>query len=204
VALIPAREKLGSRQLSPSSEQSHMERSLISDRHPIDVQDLRRGVSIGGLGNHALNFLWRVTGQASDGQCLPSSLTLVHHAHWLPGSPLHGKQAQNRSRRCQVSDRRLSSAVSMVSLQFERANRNDIAISMDGKGAWRDNVFVERLWRSIKYEEVYLRAYDSVGEARQSIGRYLDFYNGRRPHSSLDGMTPDQAYFTQLPIPMAA
>ena len=82
--------------------------------------------------------------------------------------------------------------------------RNDIAISMDGKGAWRDNVFVERLWRSIKYEEVYLRAYDSVGEARQSIGRYLDFYNGRRPHSSLDGMTPDQAYFTQLPIRMAA
>jgi len=83
-------------------------------------------------------------------------------------------------------------------------HRNDIAISMDGKGAWRDNVFVERLWRSIKYEEVYLRAYDSVGEARQSIGRYLDFYNGRRPHSSLDGMTPDQAYFTELPIRMAA
>ena len=81
---------------------------------------------------------------------------------------------------------------------------NDIKISMDGKGAWRDNVFVERLWRSIKYEEVYLRAYDSVGEARQSIGRYLDFYNGRRPHSSLDGMTPDQAYFTELPIRMAA
>ena len=82
--------------------------------------------------------------------------------------------------------------------------RNDIAISMDGKGAWRDNVFVERLWRSIKYEEVYLRAYDSVGEARQSIGRYFDFYNGRRPHSSLDGMTPDQAYFTELPIRTAA
>jgi putative transposase len=83
-------------------------------------------------------------------------------------------------------------------------HRNDIAISMDGKGAWRDNVFVERLWRSIKYEEVYLRAYDSVGEARQSIERYLGFYNGRRPHSSLDGMTPDQAYFTPLPIRMAA
>jgi len=83
-------------------------------------------------------------------------------------------------------------------------HRNDIAISMDGKGAWRDNVFVERLWRSIKYEEVYLRAYDSVGEARQSIGQYLDFYNGRRPHSSLDGKTPDQAYFTELPIRMAA
>jgi len=81
---------------------------------------------------------------------------------------------------------------------------NDIAISMDGKGAWRDNVFVERLWRSVKYEEVYLRAYDRVGEARQSIGRYLDFYNQRRPHSSLDGMTPDRAYFTSLPTRMAA
>ena len=81
---------------------------------------------------------------------------------------------------------------------------NGIAISMDGKGAWRDNVFVERLWRSVKYEEVYLRAYDSVGEARASIGRYLDFYNGRRPHSSLDGTTPNRAYFEPLPIRMAA
>jgi putative transposase len=82
--------------------------------------------------------------------------------------------------------------------------KNSIAISMDGKGAWRDNVFVERLWRSVKYEEVYLRAYDNVSAARASIGRYLDFYNGRRPHSSLDGTTPDQAYFTLLPIRMAA
>jgi putative transposase len=81
---------------------------------------------------------------------------------------------------------------------------NGIAISMDGKGAWRDNVFVERLWRSVKYEEVYLKAYGSVSEARGSIGRYLDFYNRRRPHSSLDGMTPDRAYFTPLPIRLAA
>jgi putative transposase len=81
---------------------------------------------------------------------------------------------------------------------------NGIAISMDGKGAWRDNVFVERLWRSVKYEEVYLRAYESVGQARDSISRYLDFYNRRRPHSSLDGDTPDQAYFNSLPIRMAA
>ena len=81
---------------------------------------------------------------------------------------------------------------------------NGIAISMDGKGAWRDNVFVERLWRSVKYEEVYLRAYDDVSEARSSIGRYLDFYNGRRPHSSLHGATPDQAYFTPLPFRRAA
>jgi putative transposase len=82
--------------------------------------------------------------------------------------------------------------------------RNGIAISMDGKGAWRDNVFVERLWRSVKYEEVYLRAYDTVAEARASIGRYLSFYNTRRPHSSLDRQTPDQAYFTRLPQIAAA
>jgi putative transposase len=81
---------------------------------------------------------------------------------------------------------------------------NAIAISMDGRGAWRDNVFVERLWRSVKYEEVYLRAYDSVGEARSSIGRYLAFYNRKRPHSSLDARTPDQAYFDGLPQAVAA
>jgi putative transposase len=77
---------------------------------------------------------------------------------------------------------------------------NGIAISMDGRGAWRDNVFVERLWRSVKYEEVYLRAYDSVGHARASLGRYLDFYNGKRPHSSLDARTPDRAYFGDIAI----
>jgi putative transposase len=82
--------------------------------------------------------------------------------------------------------------------------KHEIAISMDGKGAWRDNVFVERLWRSIKYEEIYLKAYDSVSEARASIARYLAFYNGRRPHTSLDRKTPDQAYFTPLPQRAAA
>ena len=76
-------------------------------------------------------------------------------------------------------------------------HREKIAISMDGRGAWRDNVFVERLWRSVKYEEVYLRAYASVSDARSSLGRYLTFYNTRRPHSSLDRKTPDQAYFNQ-------
>lgn len=81
---------------------------------------------------------------------------------------------------------------------------NAIAVSMDGRGAWRDNVFVERLWRSVKYEEVYLRAYGSVGEARASIGRYLEFYNRKRPHSSLDARTPDQAYFGHLPQIAAA
>ena len=82
--------------------------------------------------------------------------------------------------------------------------RHGVAISMDGKGAWRDNVFTERLWRSIKYEEVYLRAYDSVTEARACIGRYLAFYNRLRPHSSLEGMTPDCAYFGPPPLRLAA
>ena len=80
-----------------------------------------------------------------------------------------------------------------------------VRISMDGKGCWRDNVFVERLWKSVKYEEVYLRAYESVSQARAGIGRYLDFYNARRPHTAHKGKTPDQAYFTRLsPVAKAA
>ena len=82
--------------------------------------------------------------------------------------------------------------------------KNGIAISMDGKGSWRDNVFVERLWRSVKYEEVYLKAYDTVAEARASLSRYLDFFNRQRPHSSLDRKTPDEAYFTPRPFAAAA
>jgi hypothetical protein len=74
-----------------------------------------------------------------------------------------------------------------------------VAISMDGKGAWRDNIFVERLWRSIKYEEVYLHAYDSVIHAKAGLERYIDFYNTARPHSSLDKKTPDEFYFATLP-----
>jgi putative transposase len=79
-----------------------------------------------------------------------------------------------------------------------------IDISMDGKGAWRDNVFLERFWRTLKYEEVYLKAYESVAEARSSIGQFLEFYNGRRPHSALDRRTPDQAYYASLPHCVAA
>lgn len=80
-----------------------------------------------------------------------------------------------------------------------------IAIRMDGRGAWRDDVFVERLWRTIKYEEVYLRAYASVSEARASLGRYLAFYDTGRPHSSFDRQTLDEEYFNPLqPIPASA
>ena len=79
-----------------------------------------------------------------------------------------------------------------------------IRISMDGKGCWRDNVFVERLWRSVKYEEVYLHAYESVSEARAGLTRYFAFYNQRRPHTALDRQTPDAVYFKSLPLKLAA
>jgi len=86
----------------------------------------------------------------------------------------------------------------------ERLKKEGIKISMDGRGRWRDNVFVERVWKSIKYEEVYLHAYESVSQARASIGRYIDFYNTIRPHSSLRELTPDQVYFNRLPESLAA
>lgn len=72
-------------------------------------------------------------------------------------------------------------------------------LSMDGRGAWRDNVFVERLWRSVKYERVYLKAYDSVSAARADIADYLAWYNTHRSHSSLERATPDEKYFAGLP-----
>ncbi len=76
--------------------------------------------------------------------------------------------------------------------------------SMDGKGCWRDNVFVERLWRSVKYEDVYLKAYDGVSAARHSLSAYFEFYNARRPHQTHDGRTPDMVYFAALPPMQAA
>ena len=79
-----------------------------------------------------------------------------------------------------------------------------IRISMDGKGCWRDNVFVERLWKTIKYEHVYLHAYESVSAAKTKLRIYISFYNQRRPHSSLDGRTPDTVYFDLLPLKRAA
>jgi putative transposase len=76
---------------------------------------------------------------------------------------------------------------------------NQVKLSMDGRGAWRDNVFVERVWRTIKYERVYLRAYASVGEARQDIAQYIDWYNNERGHSSIADKTPEQFYLSGLP-----
>ena len=88
-----------------------------------------------------------------------------------------------------------------TSLDFTKLLKDHgIAISMDGKGCWRDNIFVERLWRSVKYEEVYLHAYDSVPQAKEGLARYFTFYNGRRPHRTFGGITPDQTYFDNLPL----
>ena len=120
---------------------------------------------------------------------------------WFAGKPLPGNGTASSPRpnssRCWRAGRSRSACLSVIA-------SNHLPVT-DGKGAWRDNVFVERLWRTIKYEEVYLRAYASVSEARASIRRYLGFYNGRRPHSSLDGKTPDQAYFNaQTPEAAAA
>ena len=85
-----------------------------------------------------------------------------------------------------------------------RLKEQGIQISMDSKGRWADNVFVERLWRSLKYEHVYLHAYESVGVARNKIERYFEFYNSQRPHSSLGAQTPDQIYFHRPPEALAA
>jgi putative transposase len=82
--------------------------------------------------------------------------------------------------------------------------RHAIRPSMDGKGCWRDNVFIERLWKSVKYEEIYLHAYESVQDARAGLMRYFAFYNQRRPHRSLDGQPPDTVYFKSLPSIQAA
>jgi putative transposase len=82
--------------------------------------------------------------------------------------------------------------------------QHHIAISMDGTGCWRDNVFVERLWRSVKYGEVYLHAYDSISAAHQGLGRYLTFCNQHRPHRALDGNTPEQVYCDNLTTRLTA
>ncbi len=86
----------------------------------------------------------------------------------------------------------------------ETVRKRGCQLSMDGRGAWRDNVFVERLWRTVKYEEIYLKAYETVAQARQGIGTFLQWYNDGRPHSSVDRQTPMAAYRALLPALKAA
>ena len=80
----------------------------------------------------------------------------------------------------------------------------NIAISMDGKGRWMDNVFIERLWKSVKYEDIYLKAYGSMAEVKKGLGAYFTFYNERRWHQSFDRKTPAMIYFSTLPQKQAA
>lgn len=130
---------------------------------------------------------WRLSTTLETGPCIEAWKEAMRH---------HGKpEIMNTDQGSQFT-----------SIDFIKTLKDaDIQISMDSKGSWRDNVFVERLWRTIKSEEVYLRAYDSVLAARDSLSRCLAFYNCKRPHSSLDGRTPDQAYLNPLPpIPVAA
>jgi putative transposase len=92
-----------------------------------------------------------------------------------------------------------------TSLEFTGLLKDQgIQISMDGRGCWRDNVFVERLWRSLKYEEVYLHAYETVRDAQQGLDRYIHFYNQVRPHRALDGRTPDRVYWENRPAQPSA
>jgi putative transposase len=92
-----------------------------------------------------------------------------------------------------------------TSLEFTNLLKDQgIQISMDGRGCWRDNVFVERLWRSLKYEEVYLHAYETVHDAHQGVARYVAFYNQIRPHRALDGRTPDRVYWENRPAQPSA
>lgn len=122
---------------------------------------------------------WRLSNSLTTDFCIDA----VEDAIAKHGCP----EIFNTDQGCQFTDRGF----------VELLKVHGIAISMDGKGAWRDNVFVERFWRSIKYEEVYLRAYESAGEAKEYIGRYIEFYNRHRPHSSLAGRTPSTVYFNQ-------
>ena len=82
---------------------------------------------------------------------------------------------------------------------IEILDTHRVNISMDSRGRWIDNVFIERLWRSVKYEEVYLKAYGSLTEARRGLAAYFEFYNQKRRHQGLDDRTPDEVYWSTLP-----
>ena len=129
---------------------------------------------------------WRVSNTLTTDFCIEAVQEAVNHY----GKP----DIFNTDQGCQFT-----------SMEFtDLLKQNNIAISMDGKGCWRDNVFVERLWRSVKYEEVYLHAYDSVSDAKSGLGKYFIRYNQLRPHTALDDKTPDEFYFDNLPTLLKA
>lgn len=128
---------------------------------------------------------WRVSNTLDASFCV-EALTEAIQTHGAP-------EIFNTDQGCQFTSEEFTSVL----------KQHDVRISMDGKGRWVDNVFVERLWRSVKYEEVYLRAYDSISHARASLGRYFAFYNAKRRHQSLDRRTPDSVYYQHV-VRMAA
>lgn len=129
---------------------------------------------------------WRLSNTLTTDFCVEAVNEAIHR---------HGKpEIFNTDQGCQFTSMEFTGLL----------KQNGIAISMDGKGCWRDNVFVERLWKSVKYEEVYLRAYDSVSEAKQGLSHYFTFYNQGRPHTALDDKTPDEFYVEKLPAPHCA
>jgi putative transposase len=123
---------------------------------------------------------WRLSNTLTTDFCLDAVQEAITHY----GTP----EIFNTDQGCQFTSQEFTGLLTQHGIQ----------ISMDGKGCWRDNVFVERLWKSIKYEEVYLHAYETVGAAQQGLERYLMFYNQTRPHQALDGQTPDQVYDDHL------
>ena len=129
---------------------------------------------------------WRLSNTLTTDFCLEAVQEAIHRY----GKP----EIFNTDQGCQFT-----------SLEFTGLLKDQgIQISMDGKGCWRDNVFVERLWKSIKYEEVYLHAYETVSAAQQGLERYLTFYNQIRPHRALDGHTPNGVYVDNLPTRLTA
>jgi len=119
---------------------------------------------------------WRLSTTLDSAFCVEALQEAIDHY----GCP----QIFNTDQGCQFTSEEFTGVLKQHAIQ----------ISMDGKGRWMDNVFVERLWRSVKYEEVYLKAYDSVAETRSSLGRYFNFYNTRRRHQGLGGQTPESVY----------
>ncbi len=187
-------------------EKTLAELAQLYDVHPKQITTWRTQLLEGAAGVFGSDSATVAAEPAIDVKTLHAKigeLTLVND--FLAGAlgPIFLKNGRDCCR-AQNDDRPVESA-QFTSIAFTGVLlREKIAISMDGRGAWRDNVIVERLWRSVKYEEVYPHAYGAVSEARGSIGRYLNFYNTRRPHSSLAAKTPHQTYFDNLPLAMAA
>jgi putative transposase len=182
------RKKKGTKRNPEHPVYPYLLRNLVIDRPnqvwaaDISYIPMRRGFLylFAVLDWHSRNVLaWRLSNSLTTDFCIDA----VEEAIAKYGQP----QIFNTDQGSQFTD------IEFVTMLKDRG----IAISMDGKGAWRDNVVVERFWKSLKYEEVYLRAYDCTSEAKHFIGRYIRFYNEHRPHSSLDARTPAEVYFNQ-------